>query len=56
MKKKFKVNYSFYFSDFVEIEAENEDEAKMKCEEMLANEEIGDVLEMPLGAQNIWID
>jgi len=56
MKKTYNVHYSFYFSDSIEIEAESEEEAKLKCEEMLAKEEIGNVLEMDLGDQNVWVD
>lgn len=55
-KKTFNVHYSFYFSDSIEVEAENEEEAKKIVNGMLEREEIGNVLEMDLGEQNVWVD
>ena len=55
-KQTFNVHYSFYFSDSIEVEAENEEEAKKIVNGMLEREEIGNVLEMDLGEQNVWVD
>ena len=55
-KKTFNVHYSCYFSDSIEVEAENEEEAKKIVNGMLEREEIGNVLEMDLGEQNVWVD
>lgn len=56
MKKTYEVHYSFYFSDSVEVEAENEEDAKNIVNRMLEREEIGNVLEMDLGEQKVWVD
>ena len=56
MKKKFNVHYSFYFSDSIEVEADNEEQAKEIVNGMIEKEEIGNVLEMNLGEQNVWVD
>ena len=55
-KQTFNVHYSFYFSDSIEVEAENEEEAKEIVNDMIEREEIGNVLEMDLGDSNVWID
>lgn len=54
--KKFEVHYSFYLSDSIEIEAENEEEAKNKCDKMIIGGEIGNLNEMELCDHKIWID
>jgi len=56
MKKPYNVHYSFYLSDSIEIEAENEVEARQKCQDMLLTGEIGNLNEMEVGESNIWID
>ena len=56
MSKKFEVHYSFYLSDSTEVEAENEDEAKMKVEGMIARGELGNLNEMDVGEQKVWVD
>ena len=55
-KKTFNVHYSLYFSDSIEVEAENEEEAKKIVNGMLEREEIGNVLEMDLGDSNVWVE
>jgi len=55
-EKTFRVNYSFYFSDSIEVEAENEKEACDKVESMIEHEEIGNTSEMNLGDSKVWID
>jgi hypothetical protein len=56
MKKKFRVHYSFYLSDSIDIEAETEQQAESICEEMICRGEIGNLNEMEIGDQKIWID
>ena len=55
-KKKFNVHYSFYLSDSIEIEAENEESAKDVVEKLICEGELGNLNEMDIGEQNIWID
>ena len=54
--KNYRVNYSFYLSDWVVVEANSEEEAESKVEEMIENGEIGNLNEMCIGDSNIWID
>lgn len=54
--KTYKVHYSFYFSDSVEVEAKSEEDAIKIVNGMLEREEIGNVLEMDLGDQKVWVD
>lgn len=54
---KFRVHYSFYLSDSVEVEASSEAEAEAKVEEMIENCELGDNLnEMCVGDSKVWVD
>ncbi len=55
-KQKFIVHYSFYLSDSVEVEAKDADEAKEIVNGMIEREEIGDLFEMSLGEQKVWVD
>ena len=54
--KKFDVHYSFYLSDSIEIEADTEEEARDKVQNMIDCGEIGNLNEMNIGEQNIWVD
>jgi hypothetical protein len=56
MKKKFKVHYSFYLSDSIEVEAENEQQAESIVDDMICSGELGNLNEMDIGDQKIWID
>jgi hypothetical protein len=56
MKKKFKVHYSFYLSDYIEVEAENEQQAESIVDDMICCGEIGNLNEMDIGDSKIWID
>lgn len=56
MKKKFRVHYSFYLSDSIDIEAKNEQEAESIVGDMICRGEIGNLNEMEIGDQKIWID
>ena len=56
MKKKFTVHFSFYFSDAIDLEAENEKEAEALCRQLIESEQIGDVTKMELGEQKVWVD
>ncbi len=56
MKKKYRVFYSFYFSDCAEVEASSEREAEEIVKGMIEREEIGNVLEMPLGEEKVWVE
>jgi hypothetical protein len=56
MKKKFRVHYSFYLSDSIDIEAKTEQEAESICQEMIESGEIGNLNEMEIGEQKVWID
>lgn len=55
-KRKFRVFYSFYLSDWVEIEANSEEEAEEICKGMILAGEIGNLNEMDIGDQKVWID
>lgn len=55
-KKKIEVHYSFYLSDSIEVEAADEEEAKEKVRGMILNAEIGNLNEMDIGEQKIWVD
>ena len=54
--KEFNVHYSFYLSDSSEIDADNEDEARNKVQNMIIRGELGNFNEMDIGEQNVWID
>jgi len=55
--KKYTVHYSFYMSDSVEVEAENEHDAELKVSGMITNGEIAeDLNKMEIGEHKIWID
>ena len=54
--KKFDVHYSFYLSDSIEIEADTEEEARDKVQNMIIRGELGNLNEMDIGEQNVWID
>ena len=56
MKKKFNVNYSFYLSDSIEVEAESEQEAKSIVDGMICRREIGNLNEIEKGESRIWTD
>jgi hypothetical protein len=56
MKKKFKVHYSFYLSDSIEVEAENEQQAESIVDDMICSGELGNLNEMDVGDSKIWID
>ena len=53
---KYNVHYSFYLSDRIEVEANSQEEAEAKVEEMIENGEIGNLNEMTVGDSKIWID
>lgn len=55
-EKTFRVHYSFYLSDYIDIEAETEQEAENKVDTMIQNGEIGNLNEMEIGDQKIWVD
>ena len=54
--KKFTVHYSFYLSDSIEIDADNEEEARNKVQDMILSGELGNLNEMDIGEQKVWID
>ena len=54
--KKFDVHYSFYLSDCIEIEADTEEEARDKVQTMIDCGELGNLNEMDIGEQRIWVD
>ncbi len=54
--KKFNVHYSFYLSDSIEIDADNEEEARNKVQDMILSGELGNLNEMDIGEQKVWID
>ena len=54
--KKFNVHYSFYLSDSIEIDADNEEEARNKVQDMILSGELGNLNEMYIGEQKVWID
>lgn len=54
--KKFNVHYSFYLSDSIEIDADNEEEARNKVHDMILSGELGNLNEMDIGEQKVWID
>ena len=54
--KKFDVHYSVYLSDSIEIEADTEEEARDKVQNMIDCGELGNLNEMTIGEQNIWVD
>ena len=54
--KKFNVHYSFYLSDSIDIEANTEEEARDKVQNMIIRGELGNLNEMDIGEQNVWID
>ena len=56
VKKKFRVHYSFYLSESIDISAETEEEAERICEEMIECGEIGNLNEMEIGDQKVWVD
>jgi hypothetical protein len=56
MKKTFRVHYSFYLSDSIEVEAENEAQAEAIVQEMIEHEEIGNLNEMDIGDSKVWVD
>lgn len=56
MKKIYKVNYSFYLSEYHEVEAESEKEAIEIVEKMIENAELGNLNEMDIGEQKVWVD
>ena len=56
MKKKFNVNYSFYLSDSIEVEAESEQEDEYIVDGMICRGEIGNLNEMEIGESRIWTD
>ena len=53
---KFRVHYSFYLSDAVEIEASSEAEAEAKVEEMIEGGELGNLNEMFVVDSDVWVD
>lgn len=53
--KKFNVHYSFYLSDSIEIDADNEEEARNKVQDMILAGELGNLNEMDIGEQKVWI-
>lgn len=55
MKQKFRVHYSFYLSDSIEVEAENEAQAEAIVEEMIECGELGILNEMDIGDSKIWV-
>ena len=54
--KKFNVHYSFYLSDSIDIDANTEQEARDKVQNMIIHGELGNLNEMDIGEQNIWVD
>ena len=54
--KKFNVHYSFYLSDSIDIEADTEDEARDKVQNMIIRGELGNLNEMDVGEHTVWID
>ena len=56
MKKKFNVHYSFYLSDSIEVEADNEQQAGSIVDDMICRGEIGIFNEMDIADSKIWID
>ena len=55
-KKTFNVHYSFYLSDSIDIEAIDEKDAENKVTEMIENGKIGNLNDMIIGEQKVWID
>lgn len=55
-KKTFNVHYSFYLSDSVNVEAIDEKDAENKVTEMIENGQIGNLNDMIIGEQKVWID
>lgn len=56
MAKIFNVHYSFYLSDSIEVEADNEKDAENKVAEMIEQGQIGNLNEMDIGEQKVWVD
>ena len=56
MKKKFKVNYSFYLSESIDVEASSKAEAEAIVDKMISNGEIGNLNEMYITDSKIWVD
>lgn len=56
MKKKFRVNYSFYLSEYIDVEANSEAEAEAIVDKMISNGEIGNLNEMEVVDSKIWVD
>ena len=54
--KKFNVHYSFYLYDSIDIEADTEEEARDKVQNMIDCGELGNLNEMDIGEQSIWVD
>ena len=54
--KKFNVHYSFYLSDSIDIDANTEEEARDKVQNMIIRGELGNLNEMNIVEQNVWID
>lgn len=54
--KKFNVHYSFYLSDSIDIDANTEEEARDKVQNMISSGELGNLNEMDIGEQNVWVD
>ena len=55
-KKTFNVHYSFYLSDSVNVVAIDEKDAENKVTEMIENGQIGNLNDMIIGEQKVWID
>jgi hypothetical protein len=56
MKKTFRVHYSFYLSDSIDIEAETEEQAEAIVDDMICCGELGNLNEMDVGDSKIWVD
>ena len=56
MKTKFRVHYSFYLSESIDVEAETEAEAKELVDDMICTGIIGNLNEMEVVDSKIWVD
>jgi len=54
--KTFNVHYSFYLSDSIEVKAKDERDAEDIVESMIESGEIGNLNEMDIGDQKVWVD
>lgn len=55
-KNTYTVHYSFYLSESVDIEAESESQAEEIVKQKIIAGELGNLNEMDIGDQEVWVD